>query len=64
MTGIPLSRSLGFPKSLDDARVGEEYVALYNEMVKLSQDTKGQHGEDAILGTDLIRLKGMVLYRL
>ncbi|XP_034827820.1 uncharacterized protein [Maniola hyperantus] len=60
MTEIPLSRSLGFQKTLDDARVGEEYMALYNEMLKASQDTAGQFGDDDVgFSTDLTRLKGI-----
>ncbi|XP_045771261.1 uncharacterized protein LOC123871463 [Maniola jurtina] len=59
MTEMPLSRSLGFQRNLDDARVGEEYMALY-EKLKANQATAGQFGDHNVgFGTDLTRLKGI-----
>ncbi|XP_045453849.1 uncharacterized protein LOC123663195 isoform X2 [Melitaea cinxia] len=63
---IPLSKSLGFStrknfgQILKEAKFGHDYVELYNEMMKSSQESSGLEDiaeDDSDIASDLTRLK-------
>ncbi|CAH0713805.1 unnamed protein product, partial [Brenthis ino] len=64
---VPLSKSLGFSRrnnygrKLDESRLNSEYLELYNDMLKAGQEgVKKLEDIEDYIGTDLIKLKGMV----
>ncbi|CAH2093815.1 unnamed protein product [Euphydryas editha] len=60
---LPLSKSLGFSirknfgQILKESRLGHDYLELYNEMMKSSQESTGIEDDETDIVSDLTRLK-------